>query len=218
MKSSHCHNHLYALQPSMESAQSSVFLTPAQQLLHDQLLQKSEQLQDTIRRQQEELRQITQQLAQSQGPPQPPSILAMQNPGKHPPHASVSCLVHLSLASCTCLLPHTHLASCTCLLPHAPVSCLMHMSCLTHLTCLTHPSPASRTCLASWTCLWPHTPVPGLMHPSCLMHLSLASCTSLLPHAPFCLMDLSLASHTCLLLLPYAPLSLASGTRARMRV
>ncbi|KAK7097289.1 circadian locomoter output cycles protein kaput-like isoform X2 [Littorina saxatilis] len=49
------------------AAQSSMFLTPVQRLLHDQLLQKSEQLQDTIRRQQEELRNITQQLAHSQG-------------------------------------------------------------------------------------------------------------------------------------------------------
>ena len=68
-----------------------MFLTPAQRLLHDQLLQKSEQLQDTIRRQQEELRQITQQLAQSQGPPQQTSIMAMQNPGRsrNTPHTAL---------------------------------------------------------------------------------------------------------------------------------
>lgn len=56
----------------------NIFLTPAQKFLHDQLLQKSELLQSTIRRQQEELLQITQQLAQAQVPPQP-SLMAMQN-------------------------------------------------------------------------------------------------------------------------------------------
>ncbi|XP_076467621.1 circadian locomoter output cycles protein kaput-like [Babylonia areolata] len=84
-------------QPVM--VQSSVFLTPAQQLLHDQLLQKSEQLQDTIRRQQEELRQITQQLAQARGPPQqqqqqqpsPADILPMQN--AVPPNSTTPLLV-----------------------------------------------------------------------------------------------------------------------------
>ncbi|KAK7486996.1 hypothetical protein BaRGS_00021812, partial [Batillaria attramentaria] len=59
-------------------AQNNIFLTPAQKLLHDQLLQKSELLQSTIRRQQEELMQITQQLAQAQVPPQP-GLMDMQN-------------------------------------------------------------------------------------------------------------------------------------------
>jgi hypothetical protein len=79
-----------------------IFLTPVQQLLHDQLLQKSEQLQDTIRRQQEELRQITQQLAHTQPRPgqqptpqqqqhqqqqqqqqQQANLMALQNQGMH---------------------------------------------------------------------------------------------------------------------------------------
>ncbi|XP_071086913.1 circadian locomoter output cycles protein kaput-like isoform X3 [Haliotis cracherodii] len=46
--------------------QPQIFMTRAQRLLHDQLLHKSEQLQDAIRHQQEELRQITEQLTRAQ--------------------------------------------------------------------------------------------------------------------------------------------------------
>lgn len=64
----------------LQSMQANLFLTPAQKFLHDQLVQKSEQLQDTIRRQQEELRQITQQLAQAQTTT-PSTLITMQNTG-----------------------------------------------------------------------------------------------------------------------------------------
>ncbi|XP_025087428.1 circadian locomoter output cycles protein kaput-like isoform X1 [Pomacea canaliculata] len=60
--------------------QAGLFLTPAQKLLHDHLVQKSERLQDTIRQQQEELRQITQQLAQAQTGVQS-SLIAVPEPG-----------------------------------------------------------------------------------------------------------------------------------------
>lgn len=61
--------------------QAGLFLTPAQKLLHDHLVQKSERLQDTIRQQQEELRQITQQLAQAQTGVQS-SLIAVPEPGE----------------------------------------------------------------------------------------------------------------------------------------
>ncbi|CAL1538761.1 unnamed protein product, partial [Lymnaea stagnalis] len=47
--------------------QTSLLLTPAQQLLHEQLRHKSEQLQAAIQRQQEELMLIKEQLAYAQG-------------------------------------------------------------------------------------------------------------------------------------------------------
>ncbi|KAK0059515.1 cytochrome P450 CYP12A2 [Biomphalaria pfeifferi] len=47
--------------------QTSLILTPAQQLLHEQLVHKSELLQNAIQRQQEELRMIKEQLAFTHG-------------------------------------------------------------------------------------------------------------------------------------------------------
>ncbi|XP_067663348.1 neuronal PAS domain-containing protein 2-like isoform X1 [Haliotis asinina] len=66
--------------------QPQIFMTRAQRLLHDQLLHKSEQLQDAIRHQQEELRQITEQLTRAQhlsapvvqGPPDTSHSLILQ--------------------------------------------------------------------------------------------------------------------------------------------
>ncbi|XP_059140370.1 circadian locomoter output cycles protein kaput-like isoform X2 [Physella acuta] len=57
---------LTSVSRSDQSYQTGLILTPAQQLLHEQLVHKSEQLQSAIQRQQEELRLIKEQLAYAQ--------------------------------------------------------------------------------------------------------------------------------------------------------
>ncbi|GFS22595.1 circadian locomoter output cycles protein kaput [Elysia marginata] len=73
---------------------SGLVLNPAQQFLHEQLMQKSEQLQNAIQSQQEELRLIKEQLAFTSGAVPLQSHMQMPRPQKprllqqhlHPPH------------------------------------------------------------------------------------------------------------------------------------
>lgn len=65
-----------------ECSYEATVLTPIQKQLHEQLREKSQKLQQAILKQQEELQQITQQLAMAQQGMPPLPDTSIPNPGK----------------------------------------------------------------------------------------------------------------------------------------